>query len=393
MTIEIRPITSEDWQEYCNRRAEAYHIDYSNIINKPHTVNFEETRCLFVDGVMSSTGRLYPFEQSLHGRWLPMGGIASIATRLEDRGKGYIRMILAHMLEEMRDRNIPISCLYPTVPPFYRQFGWEFVSEKRIFKSPIQSGLFQKALHRTKGTVRRALPSDLPLINRIYETYAADRPGYLRRSEQHWQERVFRNPFTDKERLTFLWSDDDREAQAYLVLNPSENFKVLIKELISLTPDGMINLLSMLQKDNILKEWEWETDVESPLPLLLNTRMESSVSATFMARIVKIEEAWKYHASDATPVTLRLAVQDSFCPWNEGVWELRIEGDSTTVEQTDDAPQASADINTWTQLYYNSLSLDQALFLGKLNLHDTSILPNLRTLWSTPHKPMMVDFF
>ena len=158
---------------------------------------------------------------------------------------------------------------------------------------------------------------------------------------------------------------------------------------------GLINLLLLLEKDNLIKEWQWHTDVDNILPSLFRdpAAIESNVTPGFMARIVNIQEAWQFISAQADLGSLVLRVQDTMAPWNEGVWEVSVHGERAEVTRSDRPAQATGEIGIWTQLYYGYTTVDKAVYSGKLQIHDPAVVPLLQNLWASSQKPMMFDRF
>lgn len=408
-TPEIRPIREEEWPDYCRLRADAYHRDLSDLLQHRRLVDLSETRCLFDGGELKATGRLYRYRQALHGRLVPMGGVASLTVPLEERRKGYISRLLHTMLREMRDEQVPVSCLNPFLYPLYRHFGWEHAFDMRTWTLSLSEPLLSERVPGETGRIRRASEQDIPTLNALHETYSLTRNGYQQRSEAYWQERILQHPYEGRLRKTFLWEDDCQQPQAYMVLDPAEGTKQPIKELIALKTDGLFALLRLLEKDNLLETVEWSTEPDFPLAALLNNpRAASASEATFMARIVDVSLAWQIVSPRAAKGKVRLGVRDEICDWNAGTWEVAVEekrndadhdanplhhSPVSTVTRTPEPAQAEADIGTWSQIFYGYLTVEQALFLGKLTVKDENSLNILRNLWATDAKPMMLDFF
>ena len=395
MTIEVRAMREEDWNGFVEVREDAYHQPASAMNDNRHLFDLSEMRCLFEDGVMKATGRIYSFRQHLHGRWLEMGGVASIATRLEERGRGHIRRIIREMFVELRAKGVPLTTLYPSVYAVYRRFGYEIVSEKRTITAANAPQLMIAS--GQKGTIRRgSVEADYELIRDLYERKAVQSQGYLERSEFMWKDRILRVPYLDEPRRVYIWSDDQGTPQAYLLLNPNEGGTMLVKELVAHTADGVTALLGLLTQDNMLKEWTLETELEFPMSMFLhNPRVKTAVTPSFMARIVDVQLAWQTVAPEARSGRAVLGVEDAMCEWNAGAWELTVEDGRGRVQAANgsEAVQASGDITVWTQLFYGYLTLDQAIFSGKLSIHDETIVPFLRKLWASEPKPMMIDAF
>ncbi|ASS75879.1 hypothetical protein CIG75_13555 [Tumebacillus algifaecis] len=396
MHLEVRQIAEHEWETFCYIRAESYHmLSPEQALKNRHLTDLHETRCVFVNDEMKATGRLFPFTQYLHGQALSMGGVASVATRIEERGQGYVRELLSAMLQEMKDNAVPVSCLHPSMYEFYRKFGYAFCCEKRLFKSPFQPKIFAKPATSDSGRIVRCNEAELATVKNLYDRYARTQNGFLRRRDLEWS-KIVDNPFGGSKPRLYLWQDAQEEAQGYIVLIQQEDNKLDVKELIALTVDAQKGLLSLLEKDNLLTGWEWETHIDSILPSLLHDpkKMTSESVNWFMARIVDVRTAWQVTSSQAQAGTARLQVHDPFAPWNEGTWQLTVASSGTaSVSATDELADASADIGTWTQIFYGYLSVEQALFLGKLTIHDPHVLPFLHKLWASVHQPLMHDYF
>lgn len=396
LTLEVRRIEEQEWEMYCQIRAESYHQLYpERAVELRHLTDLNDTRCVFVDGEMKVTGRLFAYTQYLHGQTLPMGGVASIATRIEERGQGYVRALLSAMLLEMKENGVPLSCLHPSSYAFYRQFGYEYCCEKRIFKSLRSTKLFAVPAAPDSGRVVRSSTDELDTLKSLYDRYAVTRNGLLSRTDREWI-KIVQNIFGGPKPQIYLWRDAQNEPQGYMVLLQEEGHKKFVKELIASNIDAQKGLLALLERDNLLAGWEWETGIDSILSALLHDpkQMKSDTENWFMGRIVDVTTAWKVTSPQALTGSVRLGVADSFAPWNEGTWQVTIQTAGQADVAASSAPaQASADIGTWSQLFYGYLSVEQALFLGKLSVHDPNALPVLHSLWASSQKPLMLDYF
>jgi predicted acetyltransferase len=83
------------------------------------------TRAVFRDGQMKSALQLLPGKVWFNQKAIPMGRIAWVATPPEERRRGYVHHLMEHCIEEMRQRQFPISILFPFSFEYYRKFGYE----------------------------------------------------------------------------------------------------------------------------------------------------------------------------------------------------------------------------------------------------------------------------
>lgn len=118
----------------------------------------------------------------LRGQSVPLGGIGSVATDPDQRGKGLASELMRRSEQRMRERGMPLGLLFTGRFSFYAPLGW------------VQIPAHQIAVHRAgappahPGIERRALqPGDLPEVRALYERHARDLQGTTVRDEAYWQ--------------------------------------------------------------------------------------------------------------------------------------------------------------------------------------------------------------
>ena len=95
-------------------------------------------------------------EMFFDSRLYPMGGIGGVCTLPPYRRNGDIRMLFRVLCEEMKDKDIPFSYLYPFSHVYYRQYGYELVNIRQRVEAPSAD---LKA-YRGKGSARQYMPGD-----------------------------------------------------------------------------------------------------------------------------------------------------------------------------------------------------------------------------------------
>ncbi|MER5946795.1 GNAT family N-acetyltransferase [Streptomyces sp. NPDC001904] len=118
-----------------------------------------------------------------HGAPHRIGGIGSVATRPEARGRGLVRALLAEATATMREEGCDWSLLFTGTPGVYGSSGW------RTFARPYAEGPLADAPH-APGDVREARPGDLASLPRLQEAHNAHRPLSAVRSADDWRVRV-----------------------------------------------------------------------------------------------------------------------------------------------------------------------------------------------------------
>ncbi|MFF2014165.1 GNAT family N-acetyltransferase [Streptomyces sp. NPDC058195] len=113
-----------------------------------------------------------------------VGGIGSVATRPEARGRGLVRQLLAAAERTMRAEGCAWSLLFTGTPGVYRGSGWE------EFASGCVEGRLAPAPATGEFPVRAATGTDAPEVAALHREYNADRPLSTVRAPEDWAVRV-----------------------------------------------------------------------------------------------------------------------------------------------------------------------------------------------------------
>ncbi|MFB7919583.1 GNAT family N-acetyltransferase [Streptomyces sp. NPDC056061] len=134
-----------------------------------------------IDAVVVYVPRLI---RDAHGTPRRVGGIGSVATRPEARGRGLVRRLLAAAEHTMTAERCAWSLLFTGTPGVYRGSGWqEFGSTcfEGTLTSPAGSGDLR---------IRAASAPDAPEVAALHHAYNEDRPLSSLRGPEDWAVRV-----------------------------------------------------------------------------------------------------------------------------------------------------------------------------------------------------------
>ncbi|RAJ86827.1 MULTISPECIES: GNAT family N-acetyltransferase [unclassified Streptomyces] len=121
--------------------------------------------------------------RDVHGVPHRIGGIGSVATRPEARGRGLVRALLAEATATMSGEGCGWSLLFTGTPGVYESSGW------RTFARPHAEGPLAAA-PEAPGGVREARSVDRAPLARLQEAHNAHRPLSSVRSADDWRVRV-----------------------------------------------------------------------------------------------------------------------------------------------------------------------------------------------------------
>ncbi|KRG16498.1 GNAT family N-acetyltransferase [Lederbergia galactosidilytica] len=318
--MDIVKLTTEHFEEAAKLSMYAFQYELSKEELEKQKKKMEKQHILgiFNEGNLASKLHILPFEVYQQGKYVPMGGIASVSSYPEYRRNGHIRGLMTTALKVMRDKGQLLSYLHPFSIDFYRKFGWEIFSDTRTmtilkgdFSIPESDG---KIVRLEKGTYH-------PDLQRIYETYTQAYSGMLVREQTWWHDRL-------QSWIPAIYYSADEKPEGYLLYSVKES-KMRVAEFMPTSHEARKGLWAFIgQHDSMIEKVEISTSLSEPLPYIMkNPRVQMEVFPYFMARIVDVEcylQQFSWSTEVYTPIRLR--VKDPIAPWNDGVFELSGKG-------------------------------------------------------------------
>jgi predicted acetyltransferase len=128
--------------------------------------------------------RVIPAGQFVHGRSVPMGGIAGVVVRPEARGGGVARTLLGEALGWMRATGIHVSSLHPASTRAYRSAGWELAG--RAGWATISTRSLSAIRGDAAGPVVPLDATDRAARRACWERFGASVHGAVDRSSSFW---------------------------------------------------------------------------------------------------------------------------------------------------------------------------------------------------------------
>src|SRR5699024_1585983 len=270
---------------------------------------------------------LIPLTCFIGGKQFEMGGISSVATWPEYRRKGMVKQLLLHALHAMKQSGQTLSFLHPFSFSFYRKFGWEHVFNLKHYSIPMDK---MKGSWSGKGYVRRS-SLDIHTLNSIYTDYAKQFSGTLVRDEKWWNQRVFKA----MGQLAIAYNESN-EAEGYIHYQVKDNV-LEVNELVYCNVNGLKLLLEFIANhDSMADTIKMNVPESDMLSELMNEpTFKQQIKPYFMARVVDVLSFLeKYPFNVVAPQeSITIFVEDEFFPENEGVYELRHDGNGVAVTQ------------------------------------------------------------
>lgn len=315
----------------------------------------------------------------------PMGGIGGVACLPASRGKGYAGDALKYSLEQMRERGIYLSALFPFSWDYYRRFGWEWVGMKRNYK--VATRVLKADAETEKARLYR--PEDRSAVIAVYTEYAQGYRGAMLRTEIAWNQIL---DSTEKQHTFTYVYQAESGIEGYLTYRGGSHDDTGIREFIALTPRAYRGLLGLLRRHEMqIKLFSWHAPSDDPLwSLFYHWDIETNLQPETQGRVVDVKaalEAWKPKQEANSSVILK--IEDECAPWNTGTWRVECEARTVQVLPSEATPQVTMDIQAFSQAYYGTPGVDALRAADRLVVSDETGYGVFRALLDGP--PMWMN--
>lgn len=367
--------TQAEWEQIHALSSYAFDVNH-NEIQKENFFKLCSIAKNFGDvlnGTLTSSLMLIPFDVSLFGKFIKMGGIGNVASYPEHRGQGNIRHLFDEVFGEMKNDQILVSYLAPFSQPFYRKFGYERLLIEQELTVPSEVLKFVEVrdgykVERIKEDNSEARKERVALYNRTVGKVHGNNQRSLT-----WYECC--QTRADYHHLAVV-RDEQEQLVGYLDYKFNKE-NVIISEMIYETTAALKMLLNFLTShrssfENFIFGSIQDT---SFLEYFDDTRV-TKINQTngMMARIVSMSSFLEHLPIQKNVAgEIYLEVTEDVCAWNKGIihWVIQ-EGVSkvTWVEaesQVATIPHYEASIGRWSQVLLGGMSLEKALNLGFVN--------------------------
>lgn len=354
------------------------------------------------EGEMVACLGVIPFAMFINGAALPLGGVSAVACLPEHRRQGYVGELLRQALARMRQQGQILSALYTPHYPLYRRFGWMVALRTlRYSFAPKDVALASQLSPHGKG--QRVTEEDWPRLDAIYNRLAAQRNGYLQRSEIWWREAVFRELYEPRRDPldAAVWLNDDGEWRGYVAYRTRARREVgsqlRVRDFVALDADAYLGLVRYVLQHDLATEVIWEAPTDDPFLSLVDdpARVRLQPAGSMMLRVVDLAQALARRPCllDRPPACLVLEVHDGAAPWNQGVWRLEAEQGQVAVKKGNEPPHLSVDASVLAALFNGFLSATEAARAGLLTVHREEALTAADRIFAASGRPSCTDSF
>ncbi|CAG9619937.1 GNAT family N-acetyltransferase [Sutcliffiella rhizosphaerae] len=348
---------------------------------------------------------LHDFIMNFHGKQIEVGGLGFVAVSLLHKKEKVAKNLVIFFEKHYKDRNIPITALYPFRPDFYKKMGYGYGAKmnKYIFApEQLPKGKLKKDLVRLSE-------QSIPDMHKCYTTYMHDTHGMMARTEE-MMSISFLNP-----KIMSYGVMEGTELTGYcsFTFEPENttNFlsnNLIIKEFVYVTPEAMARLCMFLhsQQDQVHRI-VWYSQDENLHFLLHDPRNGSD---NIMPHV--------YHENSVTGVGLMYKILepkilfqfmeegcfgegDMIVKWNichsfngeTSTFTTKFNNGKPIITNEEEDLQVDISINEFSSLLMGAIDVDSLYRYGLISVSDKSKLVLLRTLFYHFPKPICMTGF
>lgn len=299
------------------------------------TLEPERTRCVFDGSALVATSGAYTLDLCVPGASLMTGGTTIVTVRTSHRRRGLLRMMMRSHIDEVHERGEPLAALWASESVIYGRFGYGLAAYMCQTDIDVPHAAFAAPVE-ANGSFRLLEPEEAQAeLPGVYDRIWRERPGHFARSASWWKWRRTHDPRWDREgRSAFRYAlyQEDGDARGYL------QYRVKPGADPTGAPAGTLHVTELqgvdahareilwryaLDVDLIAKVSAWNMPPDDGLLWLLRDprRALRTIKDSLWVRLVDLPRALegRRYASHGSVV---LGVEDEFCPWNQGTFEL-----------------------------------------------------------------------
>ena len=343
MDMEIRTIHREEVDAHMASTSWAFGsqpVEEMIALFRPHVVP-ERILAAFDDGEIVGGAAWLPLDVVVPGGTLSMAGVDGVGVLPTHRRRGLLTRLMDRQLTEFHEAGIPLAGLFPSESIIYGRFGYGVASFSEKWSIARQHTSYAKPFE-AKGRLRFASKDEVRGVFREIERRAiAARPGAFPRPEVA-RDIMLADPGLIRGGASALFHvvyEGDGRVQGFVTYRLKDE-TVLVSTLMAVTDDAHAALWRYCFDIDLRTTTEaHHRPVDDPVPWMLAdpARLKREVYEGLWLRLVDVGQALagRSYSRDGCLV---LGVVDSFCPWNEGTFELEASGSEAECRRSMKSP-------------------------------------------------------
>lgn len=348
--IDFRSITPDELSAFLRqlRRAFGWDPDGPEELEAIRPIfDLDRTLAGFEAGRMVATAHSFAVPLTVPGRRVvSCAGVSAVSVLATHRRRGLLTEMMRRQLSDLRARGEPVAALWASEGGIYRRFGYGVATYAADMRVRRESSEFRVPVVLS-GLRYEEPAAACEEVVRLVESQAPDHPGLVQLSTAWWQ-------------LVLSGAWPRRPGELLLVLHDGaggpDGFAAYRKTARAEDGSGgrlRVECLLAANQRAYAALWRHCLDMDlmeevlapdrspdEPVRQLLEDprALRLEVGDGLWLRLVDVPRALTARGYRRQG-RLRLRVEDEFCPWNTGTYDLEMDGDQATCQATSGEPE------------------------------------------------------
>ncbi|HVM31298.1 MAG TPA: GNAT family N-acetyltransferase [Candidatus Limnocylindrales bacterium] len=380
MTVEIRPITDDEYQSWIEAVEAAFGADtHEGDVDRWRRTTETRRVLAAVEGERIVAGAAaFSFDLTVPGsRQLRAAGVTMVGVMPTHRRQGILRRMMARQLADARAEGESVAILWASEGLIYQRFGYGLASLNGAIDIERAKAAFRADQGRV-GTMRLVdANAAIGLLPQVYDRAARAIPGFVGRDRDWWETRSLADPEHWRDgasRKFFAVHERDGEPAGYAIYRIKEDWnergprsELRLHELVAVDVEAERQLWEFIfGVDLVHRVVRW---VGPPQPALLLQLAQpellgARLSAGLWLRILDVPGALAGRGYEQDG-QLVINVSDEFMPDLAGRWRLSVRAGKAAAEPTDDPADIELETNDLAALYLGAFSFADLAQAGR----------------------------
>jgi predicted acetyltransferase len=405
VAVEIRRIAEEQWPEYIRAAFVPFGGAATDQDIKDSKIEFEPERSIAAfdgDRIVGNTSVITLRMTVPGGAEALTAGVTTVGVSPTHRRRGILRQLMRRQADDSREQGYAVAALWASEPAIYQRFGYGMATRQTACRVPRAHTAWLDP-RPAEGQVRLIAEGDVfKELNPLYDRVRAETPGMLERSEEWWKYR-FGHLNSEHHRggfgpLFYALHDGPDGADAYAVYRQKEEWHEndgidrglsQVVETVTTTPESVRGMWSYLFGIDLVETidfWNRPPD-DAMLSMVLDVRrFAPRTTDGLWLRLLDVPAAL---ATRRYGVEGRLvfALEDGFCDWNSGTYELTGGPDGAECTATDADPELSLTMNELGAAYLGGTRLRTLARAGRVTEHEAGAVARADAMFAGDREP------
>ncbi|MDP9329744.1 MAG: GNAT family N-acetyltransferase [Actinomycetota bacterium] len=351
MDLEFRTITNGELDAFVRTVETAFSgsVTPEDLERVRKLAELDRYHAAFEDGRIVGGAAAISFRMTVPGgSSIPTAGVTAVGVSPTHRRRGITTELMRVQLEDVRRRGEPLAALFASEGSIYGRFGYGVASLDTSLEIDTDRSAFVRGYRPSGRVVLMDEATARPIEKRIYDALVPTRPGMLS-VDDTWFEARLMGFGEDKDTTWFhaAHETDAGEPDAYAIYKVKQEWpdhmpklELTVRELEALTPQANADIWRYLCDVDLVRVIKADARPADE-PLLWRVaeprRLRAQIIDGLYVRLVDVPRALeaRRYSSDGRVL---MEVEDPFCPWNEGRYELAVRDGAGTCVPTEKSP-------------------------------------------------------